>query len=539
MTLERDAPATTATVRDATYDVLRRLRLTTIFSNPGSTEVPFLAGLPEDLTFVLALHEGSVVGMAAGYALGTHRPAFVLLHSTPGLGNAVAALATARLNRAPLVVVVGQQDRRHLAQEPFLAGKLEGLAGEYPVFATTPARAQDVPGAIVRAHHEAETAKGPAVVIVPMDDWSARAPEPHEILGPRILLRSQAADPAAVAALAGILDGARTPAIVAGAGADGVEGWAALITLAERLGCPVYQEPFGGAAGFPQDHPQFAGHLPAGRRRLRDELAPYDAVLVVGTGAIRQYPYEPGPLTHPGTRLAVITSDPEEAHRSPVELAVLGDPAAIAAALAEAVDARPPTPIERPAPAPPQPGDPLYAGHVLDALATRLPQDAILLEETPSSRPELHQRVPAQSPGGFISAMGMLGFALPAAIGMRLAHPRRPVLTVVGDGSSLYQIQALWSAKTYHAGVLFVVLRNGGYAIMNRLAERTGADGPWPAITTVDIAQMAEAQGCEARRITTYTELTAALDETLPGLRDRDTPLLLEIHVAQDATFEP
>ena len=122
MTLERDAPATTATVRDATYDVLRRLRLTTIFSNPGSTEVPFLAGLPEDLTFVLALHEGSVVGMAAGYALGTRRPALVLLHSTPGLGNAVAALATARLNRAPLVVLVGQQDRRHLAQEPFLAG---------------------------------------------------------------------------------------------------------------------------------------------------------------------------------------------------------------------------------------------------------------------------------------------------------------------------------------------------------------------------------------------------------------------------------
>src|SRR6185436_2092294 len=157
VTSQRSAPPSTATVRDATFDVLRRLELTTIFSNPGSTEVPFLAGLPEDLTFVLGLHEGSVVGMAAGYALGRGAPALVLLHSTPGLGNAVAALATARLNRAPLVVIVGQQDRRHLALDPFLAGRLHGLAGDYPVWTDQPARAQDVPGALVRAYHEAVT----------------------------------------------------------------------------------------------------------------------------------------------------------------------------------------------------------------------------------------------------------------------------------------------------------------------------------------------------------------------------------------------
>src|SRR4051794_8304997 len=388
--------------------------MTRIFSNPGSTEVPFLAGLPEDLEFILALHEGAVVGMAAGHALGSGAPALALLHSTPGLGNAVAALATARMNRAPLVVVVGQQDRRHLALDPFLAGKLAGLAGEYPVFATQPARAQDVPGAIVRAYHEANTGKGPALVIVPMDDWTASAPEPHEIIGPQLLIRSQAADPAAVAALAGLLDSAQRPAIVTGAGTDSTEGWAALITLAERLNCPVFQEPFGSAAGFPQDHPLFAGHLPAGRKRLRDAFARHDAVLIAGTGALRQYPYEPGPLTHPGTRLAVITSDAEEAHRSPVELAVLGDPAAVAAALAEAVEARPGPPAPQRAPAiapePPRRGEPLYAAHVLDALAARLPPDAILLEETPSSRPELHARVPAMSPTGFISAMGMLGF---------------------------------------------------------------------------------------------------------------------------------
>ena len=112
------------TVRDATLDVLRELGLTTIFSNPGSTEVSFLTGLPDDFRFVLGLHEGSVVGMASGFAIGRGEPAFALLHTTAGLGNAVAALATARVNRAPLVVMVGQQDRRHLALEPFLAGRL-------------------------------------------------------------------------------------------------------------------------------------------------------------------------------------------------------------------------------------------------------------------------------------------------------------------------------------------------------------------------------------------------------------------------------
>ena len=110
------------TVREATFDVLRRLGMTRIFGNPGSTEVPFLAGLPDDLRFVLALHEGSVVGLATGYALGRGEPALALLHTTAGLGNAVGAIATARVNRAPLVVVVGQQDRRQLAFAPFLTG---------------------------------------------------------------------------------------------------------------------------------------------------------------------------------------------------------------------------------------------------------------------------------------------------------------------------------------------------------------------------------------------------------------------------------
>src|SRR5256885_14785651 len=148
-------------VRDATFDVLRAFELTTLFANPGSTEIMLLADLPDDLQFVLGLHESSVVGMATGYALGRGRPALAILHTTAGLGNGVSALATARVNRAPLVVIVGQQDRRHLATEPFLAGRLRGLAGEYPVWIEEPVRAQDVPGVVARAYHESVTGRGP------------------------------------------------------------------------------------------------------------------------------------------------------------------------------------------------------------------------------------------------------------------------------------------------------------------------------------------------------------------------------------------
>jgi benzoylformate decarboxylase len=135
--------------------------------------------------------------------------------------------------------------------------------------------------------------------------------------------------------------------------------------------------------------------------------------------------------------------------------------------------------------------------------------------------------------------MGLLGFALPAAVGLRMARPERPVLAVVGDGAALYQILSLWSARRYDAGVLFVVLSNGGYAIMDRLAERTGQAGPWPALDDVDVCALARAQGVEAVRVDALEDLLARLDEILPGLAGRTTPLVLEVAVAQDTTFDP
>ena len=532
------------TVRDAVFDILRRRGLTTIFGNPGSTEIAFLTGLPDDLRFVLALHEGSVAGMATGWAIGSGEPAFVLLHTTAGLGNAVGALATARVNKAPLVVLVGQQDRRHLAFEPFLAGRLEGLAGDYPVSVELPILPEEVPGAVDRAWHRAALERGPAVVIVPMDDW-AKPTHEREDASPTRIVAPDAVDEAALAALATLVDGARSPAVVVGADADDADSWAALVRVAEHLACPVWQESFGARAGFPQDHPLFAGHLPGDRGSLRRTLSGYDVILVVGAPVFRQYGgYGEGRLVEEGTRIALVTGDRDEAVRSPAEIVVLGAPAAVCTRLLERVAERPPYRGEplfrRPdAPAPPPDGEKLRAGHVLAALAERLSPDAVLVEEAPSDRPELHGRIATRQPLGFLSAaMGGLGFGLPAAIGLRMALPERPVVAVLGDGSSLYAIQGLWSAAQYGIGVLFVVLNNGGYAVMDRLAEQHGGKGPWPGFS-VDLTGLARAFGCPARRIEAWDDLSAALDAAVHDLPGSTEPLLLEVMVEPESRFNP
>jgi benzoylformate decarboxylase len=376
-----------------------------------------------------------------------------------------------------------------------------------------------------------------------MDDWAADANEAAERAAPRRVVRSRAVDPGAVTELAGLVSRASSPALVVGAGADDPDTWQTLVALAERLACPVFQESFSARAGFPQDHAQFAGHLPADRTRLREMLAPHDLVLAVGAPVFRQYPFVAGPFVEPGTVVAMVSDDAAEVHRSSADLALLAAPGPVCAELLRTLPARaaermPVARLPSP-PAPPAAGEPMRAAHVFAAIADRIPHNATVIEESPSNRPELLVRLPAREPLGSVSpAMGGLGFALPAAIGLRMARPDRPIVAIVGDGSSLYSIQALWSAAHYEVGALFVILANGGYAIMDRLAEQAGGTAPWPGFT-VDVAGLARAFGCPARTVRGHAELLETLDEVLPGLADRDEPLLLEVVVAPDATFAP
>jgi benzoylformate decarboxylase len=521
-----------STVREVTYDLLRSVGMKKMFGNPGSTELPFLKDFPEDFTYVLGLHEGVVVGMADGYAQGTGRAAFVNLHTAAGLGNASAAIMTAHQNRTPLVITAGQQDRRQLAYEPFLSGQLVEMALPYVKWSHQPARAEDVPAAIERAYHTAMQApRGPVFVSVPMDDWEATA-RPHEA---REIDYRMSPSPEGLDKAARLLESSRRPAIVAGAGVDRSGAWYDAVALAERLKAAVWADPMHPRAGFPQDHPLFQGVLTSAQATIANQLSEYDVVLVLGAPVFRYFQYLPGPPVRSGTQVVHVTDNPEEASRAATGTGIMGDIALAIRQLAE----RLPKKTDRPAPPPPpevpapEPKDPIPADYVMHTISRCLPDQAMVVEETPSSRNLLHKHIRIKAPGGFYSAAsGGLGFGTSASIGLRMASPDRPVVCVVGDGSLMYALQALWSAARYGAAVVFVVMDNGQYKILKLLGDRDDAGERIPGLDLpdVNIVQAARSLGCEGEKIERPEELSNAFERALNAGR----PYVLDILVDPD-----
>src|SRR5918998_3269991 len=202
------------TVREATLDLLRGLGMTTVFGNPGSTELPFLSNWPDDFRYILALQEASAVAMADGYARATGRAAFCNLHSAVGIGHALGSVFTAHRNRTPLVITAGQQARSLLPMQPFLgATEAANFPKPYAKWSCEPARAEDVPGAIAHAYYMAmQKPHGPTFVSIPSDDWNV---ETYPV-APRIVSNDAAPDPELVAALARALQTAERPVFVIG-----------------------------------------------------------------------------------------------------------------------------------------------------------------------------------------------------------------------------------------------------------------------------------------------------------------------------------
>ncbi len=522
------------TVRDVTFDLLRALGLTTVFGNPGSTELPFLKDFPDDFRYILGLQESTVMGMADGYAQARGQAALVNLHTSAGLGNAMGGVVTAYHNRAPLVITAGQQDRRHLALEPLLAGRLVELARPYVKWSHEPARAQDVPAAIARAYYTAMQAPtGPVFLSIPMDDWDAAA-EPYDS-GARRIVNRTVPDAATLTEAAAALRESRRPAIVAGAGVDRAGAWDTVVTLAERARAAVWADPIGPRAGFPQDHPLFRGHLAPAQAPLAHQLADYDLVLVLGAPVFLYYPYAPGPVVAGGTRVIQVTDNPDEAARAATGLSIVGD---IALAAQGILDRLPETGRSAPAPLPvypaPEATEPLSVGYVMSTLAGLLPADAVIVDESISSRSKLLRYVRARRPGGYyIAASGGLGFAMPAAVGVKLAEPARPVVCTIGDGSSMYSIQALWSAVRYGAAVTYVVINNGQYAILKAFGDTLGIGAgsvPGLDLPGIDLVGVARGLGCTGESVSAPGGLPAALRRGL----DAGRPYLVNVMVDPD-----
>ena len=513
------------TVREVSFALLRQLGLTTVFGNPGSTEMPMLRDFPDDFTYVLGLQEGAVLSMAEGYAKGTGGAVLVNLHTAPGLGNAMGAMVTAFQGRAPLVVTAGQQDRRQLASEPFLSGKLVELAAPYVKWAHEPARAEDVPAALERAYHTAlQAPRGPVFVSVPMDDWDAQVPA-HAA---REVSYRSAPDPAAMRRVAELLRSSRRPAIVAGADHDRAGEGGSLQALAERLGAAVWAEPFAGEASFPQDHPLFQGHLAPAQKPLGEQLAAYDLVLVVGAPVFAYYPYVPGPTVAPGTQVVQLTADPAEAARALTGSSVVGDVGlGLEALLDELPHERRAGPPLRPAPELPRRADPMPVAWVLHELSERMPDGAILVEEAPSTKGDLHTHVRIGRAGTYhTTASGGLGYALPAAVGLKLARPDTAVVCVVGEGSAMYTPQAIWTAVRHGAAVCFVVLNNSHYGILKSFGDLLGTDGvPGLDVPGIDVISLARGFGCGGERVAHSQELAQALERALSA----DAPYVLDV----------
>src|SRR5437588_847502 len=431
------------TVREAVFAQLRDFGLTTVFGNPGSTELPMFRDFPADFRYVLGLQESVVVAMADGFAQSRGTAAFVNLHSAIGVGHAVGSLFTAYRNQTPLLI----------------------------------------------------TAAG---------------------------------DPSMLARAAAMLSAARRPVIVVGASVARDGAWQEVIALAERHQAGVWVSPLSSRNSFPEQHPLFAGFLPADREQIVARLEGCDLILVLGAPVFTYHVGGHGPHVPKDASLVQLIDDPAAAARAAVGLSIVTDlKLGIRALLAVQAPARPPPAV--PARAPRVPPDRLTDRYLLQQIAALRPPDSIVMEEAPSSRGPMHDYLPMLEPDSFYTcASGGLGHGLPAAVGVALARSDRKVIALLGDGSAMYSIQGLWSAAELALPVAFVIVNNRSYRALNEFAAHFGlATPPGTLLPHLDFCALARAQGVEAVRVSRCAELDGALRMAFAATH----PLLIEVCV--------
>ena len=517
------------TVHAATYDLLRALGLTTMFGNPGSTEETFLKDFPSDFTYVLALQEASVVAMADGFAQATRRPALVNLHTAAGVGNAMGSLVAAYQGNTPLIVTAGQQTREMLIHDPYLANVDETLMPRpWVKWSYQPARSQDVPAAMMRAYAVAlQPPAGPVFVSIPFGDWAQPARGTAVVRG---VSHRVAPDPDRVTEFGERINSARRPALVFGAEVDRADGWQAGVAFAEKLGAPVYGGPLPDRVSFPENHPLYAGQLPMTIAGASDTLRGHDLVVVIGAQVFRYYAYVAGTYVPEGTELLHITADPGRAGAAPVGDSLLGDTRLALERLLEVVDARPAAVVDHAravADSAVQNDTPLSPPDIYAVLTSAKPVEAVLVNEATSAMGERRNWLPVTRSGSyFTTPSGGLGWAMPAAVGIALADPQRPVMVTIGDGSFQYSLQALWTAAQHKLPIVVVVLANGEYSVLKSFARLENTPGvPGLDIPGLDIVSLATGFGCRAVTAGTPEEIT---DEVANAFQaDRPTVVVI------------
>jgi len=414
------------------------------------------------------------------------------------------------------VITAGQQARSILPLQAFLyAERAAEFPRPYVKFSVEPALAEDVPAAIARAYYVAmQPPCGPTFVSVPIDDWTHQT----QAVEARTISREFGPDASAMKALVAALSASKRPALVVGPGVDRAQAVDLMLRLAEKARASVWVSPFSARCSFPERHPQFAGFLQASPAQLSDALRAHDLVVVIGAPVFTFHVEGHASIFDGSASIFQITDDPTAAAVSPVGTSII---ATIKPTLAMLLDLLPETkramPTGRTLPSTPRAADPIPVEFLLHTLADAMPDDAALVEEAPSHRPAMQMFMPMRGQDSFYTmASGGLGYSLPSAVGMALGRPDIRTVCLIGDGSAMYSIQALWTASQRKLPLTVVVINNAGYGAMRSFSQVMQVRNvPGLDLPGIDFVKIAQGLGCDAVRVGKSSELAPALKRGL------------------------
>ena len=528
------------TGRSAFLALLKDEGITHLFGNPGTTELPIMHALKDhpDLTYVMAMQESLVVAIADGYSRASGRLVACNVHVAPGLGNAMGSLFNAKFTGTPMILTAGQQEQGHGLMEPVLYGPLVQMAEPLVKWAVEVTRLEDLPRIVRRAAKIATTPPtGPVFISLPGDILNAEAG--LEVgRSTRVDTRVRPSEESLQALAQRILK-AQNPVIITGDEVVKSDALQEAAAFAATLGAPAYQcsTPYG--SHFLSESPCFMGALSRLQDQVRGVLAPYDLMIVLGADPLRMSVYsEVDPLPEGLSMIQVGLVDWDLAKNYSAEIALKADVKetlralipALKTAGGSALEARARKNIDALASknwtarrkmlveqiTEAKDKSPIDADWLALQVVEAMPENAILVDEgLTSSRQMLALRAHRDRYGYHALASGGIGWGLPASVGVSLANPDRPVVCYSGDGSSMYSIQALWTAANHKLPLTFVIANNGGYRIIKqRLLAFHGDDhyvGMDFADPPVDFAGVARSLGLESMKISDPGELKSAL----------------------------
>ena len=549
----------------AFLELLKQEGVAIVFGNPGTTELPLMDALAaeSELRYVLALQEAGVMSMADGYAQASGGLAVVNVHVAPGLGNAMGMLYNARKSGAPILVTAGQHDQGFNVTEPILWADLPTLARPLVKWSGEVHGLSDLPRIVHRAVKTAlAPPTGPVFVSLPADILTAEGD--LDLSAPTRIAPRLRADREAIEAAAALLAGSDRPLLIAGDAVAQSRAHGEVIELAELIGAPVFAEGIANTASFPSSHPLFKGAMTRLSPWIAEALGCHDVLFSVGGDLFTlslPSPVDPVPKH---LRIIHLDIDPWELGKNfPTEVAMLGDPRATLPELTAAVRARMTARAQAQARERVEAArnaicsdrtalyakartaatkTPVVPQALLQAIGSVLPQDAVVVEEAISSSVGIREFIRSDDPQSFFGLRGGgIGWGLPAAIGIKLALPDRPVVALVGDGSALYTCQALWTAAHERIPVVFVILNNASYRILKQRVHAlrghaaqtdtyVGMDLVDPPI---DFVALARAFGVAAERTATVAE---SIDLLRKGVAD-GVPSLIDVTL--DRAFKP